>query len=463
MANKTKKPLVDAPVVEDPKENNAAPTKVDVVQMGDLDKIKQGYAKNGGLDPNHRVDVLMGIKTYFKDDPNAAKNTGVPQEAVDKINGIAAIGFVAALGDEIMMGQSGWAAKMRMTQIEAINSVNTITGISIDVKALPAPDKDGNVEVKEENVKISKETKSKLKEEKKANEEAASNKKEYLIDHTKIETDDQLKEALAFQLVNSKITSPLDRLITTAQFYRSYLESRAETAKDPQAELAKIHEFTLADLLQDISTMVPPSFTAEGFGKLLCKRIEDVQSVVPAFELLKRCGRNRKTGVFKFSDEEIAALVRVLVVWKASAKIASLSNDLKTLSKDAKKNAKAIEQVNTDIAAEQNLMTLVTEPSFELADNFIAAYKDENHALHKQATEVAKSISETYYKDTEITELEFDSLLLNIQQHVGIILNLFTSEVGRRDDYSADNLISFDAAPEGDADDKGEGEGGKNS
>ena len=46
--------------------------------------------------------------------------------------------------------------------------------------------------------------------------------------------------------------------------------------------------------------------------------------------------------------------------------------------------------------------------------------------------------------------------MLNIQQHAGIILNLFNSPVGRRDDYSAENLI--DIASTG-TDTSGEGEG----
>ena len=442
MTKKNKIPKVDAPIVDKPEENKT-PTTVNVLQVGDMDKLKQSYAKNGGLDPNHRVDVLTGIKTYFKDDPNAAANTGLSQETVDKINGIAAIGFVAALGDEVMMGNSGWAAKMRMTQIEAINEVEKITGISIDVKALPAPAADGTIQVEQKNIKVSKETKKKLESERKLNEE--SGKKEYVTDHTKIETDDQLKEALGFQLVNSKIASPADRLVTTAQFYRAYLEARAEKSDNPETELAKIHEYSLAELLQDISTMVPPSFTAEGFGKLLCNRISTTKSVIPAFELFKRCFKNRKSGKYSFSDEDIAAMVRVLAVWKASAKIASLSNDLKALSQDAEANAKAIEKINADIAEEQKLMTYVTDPSFDIADNFITAYNDKENVLHNTAVEIYKSIVESYYKDVEIPELETDSLLLNVQQHAGIDINLFNSIELRRDDYSEENLVEFNS------------------
>lgn len=443
--NNKKTPAAEAPVVENPANNEEkkTPAKVNVMQVGDLDKIKQSYAKNGGLDPNHRVDVLMGIKTYFKDDPNAAANTGVPQEAVDKINGIAAIGFVAALGDEIMMGQSGWAQKMRMTQIEAINAVQEITGISIDVKALPAPDSNGETQVKQENIKVSKETKEALKEAKQANDDANSGKKEYLNDHTKIETDEQLKEALGFQLVNTAIVNPVDRLITTAQFYRSYLEARAEKTDNAEAELAKIHEFTLANLLQDIITMVDPTYVTKGFGRILCVSAENSKSVVSAFNMFKRTCYDKKTKKYRYTDEEIAAFVRVLIVWYATTKIADLGKNIKVLSKDANANAKAIDGCNNAIKHFQWMIDLTTEPNFSIVDGLVDAYNSDEDPAHKQAEAIVKSIIETYYKDVEVNDLTRPVIVLNAKQYAGVVMNLFRDPLARRNEFSLENLIEL--------------------
>jgi predicted nucleic acid-binding protein len=165
--------------------------------------------------------------------------------------------------------------------------------------------------------------------------------------------------------------------------------------------------------------------------------------VVPAFEMLKRCGKKRNDKEFKFSDEEIAAMVRVLVVWKASAEIASLGANIKRLSKDAKKNAEAIDKANNDIKIEQELMNYVTNPSYDLADNFIAAYNNKENEMHSSAVEIYKSIVETYYKDVTVPELEFETMLLNVQQHVGIDLNLFNEEMLKRDEYDSKNLIEI--------------------
>ena len=454
--DKTKNPPVEAPVV-DKKEDKPAEVLNNVHVAGVPDGMTQHDKVMFMAGLQHRKDEMIRVN-----DNNADKYNALTILEDATIVDIAVTELV------VKKNPSALILTANEKNYEAIRLLGAEMGVTLpEFKTLPKPTKQqlescgltdgtGKVVLKLEDKNVSKEAKEKKKKEQKIIEEAKN--KDYMTDHTKIETDEQLKEALSFQLINTKVISPLDRLITTAQFYRSYLESRAEKAADPQAELAKIHEFTLADLLQDISTMVPPSFTAEGFGKLLCKRIADTQSAIPAFEMLKRCGKNRKTGAFRFSDEEVAAMVRVLAVWKASAQIASLSKDLKTLSKDAEKNAKAIEKINADIAAEQKLMSLVTDPNFDLADDFISAYNNKENPLHSQAIEVAKSIVETYYKDVEISELEHDSLLLNIQQHIGMDLNMFNNVNLRRDDYNEGNLISFEQKKEDEGEKNGEEE-----
>ena len=67
------------------------------------------------------------------------------------------------------------------------------------------------------------------------------------------------------------------------------------------------------------------------------------------------------------------------------------------------------------------------------------------------AKSIVKAILDTYYRDVNIPELEFDAALLNVQQHVGIILNLFTEVMLKRSEYSEENLIvtEEDEKPEG--------------
>jgi len=446
--NEKKNPPVKAPVVDkEKKEEKKAPAKIDVLQLGDMEKLGKSYAQNGGLDANRRIDLLTGLRIMFHDDPVVAKNLGLTEEVVNTINGITALGFAAAFIDEVQFGPSGWAAKMRVAQLEQLKAVMPLLGVQIDTKALPAPDKDGNITVPKEAIKVSKEAKEKTAAEKKLNDDAKSGKKEYLTDLTKIETDEQLKEALEFQLTNKDNPRPVARLVTTAQFYRSYLEANAEKANDPKAELAKIHEFTLSDLLQDISTMVEPTFVTAGFGKMLCISAETSNCVVSAFNMFKRACFDKKLNKYEYTDEEIAAFVRVLIVWYANSKIASLGKDLKVLSKDAKANAKAIDGCNNAIKHFQGLIALTTDPDFSIIDELPDAYNNVENANHKCAEAIVKSVIETYYKDAEVNDLTTPVIVLNAQQYSGVTLNLFRDPLTKRDDYTLEKLVAMPEAP----------------
>ena len=449
--NKNKKPVVEAPVVEKPAEEvpeKKTPATIQMYKPGIPSGLSQDAKVQYAAVLQHRKDEML--KNGGEDANKYVALTLLEDATILDIAVTEAVVRKNPMGLIFSTNEKNWMM---------LQELGKEMGVTIpEFKNLPKPTKEqlkaagleaapGQVVLKLEDKNVSKEAKDKKKAEADANAEAESGKKEYLTDHTKIETNEQLAEALGFQLVNNKIASPLDRIITAAQFYRAYREALAEKSDDPQAELAKIHELTLSDLLQEISTMVPPSFTAEGFGRLLCKRIADTKSVVPAFEMLKRCGRKRNDKEFKFSDEEIAALVRVLVVWKASAEIANHGATIKRLSKDAKKNAAAIDKANNDIKAEQELMNYVTNPSYDLADNFITAYNDKENEMHNSAVDVYKSIVETYYKDVTVPELEFETMLLNVQQRIGIDLNLFNEEMLKRDEYDLKNLVEIAAEP----------------
>lgn len=474
--NKDKKPAVEAPVVDNkPAAEQAAteqPTTVlpntgvpsglsqdaKVAFMTGIQHRKDEMLKNGGENANRYVALTLLEDATILD--------VAVTEAIVRKNPMGLI---------LSNNEKNWT----MLQLLASDMGVTIP----EFKNLPKPTKEqlkaagleaapGQVVLRLEANDVSKEAKEQKKKEQKIIDESL--KKDYMKDHTKIENDEQLKEALEFQLVNTTISNPIERLITTAQFYRSYLEARAEKADDPQAELAKIHEFTLAGLLQDISTMVKPTFVNAGFGKRLCTLAEDANSIVPAFCGFKNCVINRTTGKYKYTDEEIAMFVRVLIVWYASAKVAEISKSIKdkeanieALKKsDEKANAKAIETETKKIAGltssikhYNGLISLASEPSFDIADGFIAAYKNNDDKDHVSACAIEKEINSTYYRNVDIPELEFDSYLLNVQQHIGIILNLFNSSVGNRVEYSESNLIDFSSTEEPE---KNEGES-KNS
>ena len=470
---KQKNPQVEAPVVNKP-EVKVDETKVENNNASMPDSMSQHDKVLYTSVIQHRKDEMLRVGGE-----NAEK-----YEALTMIED-AMILDVAVTEAVVKRNPAGLIMCVNEKNWKALQLLAKDSGVTLpDYKNLPKPTKEqlalagiaaapGQVLLKLENKDVSAEAKEKKKAEQKLVDDANSGKKEYLKDHTKIETDDQLKEALEFQLVNPAVTNPIDRLIQTTQFYRSYLEARAEKSDNPEVELAKIHEFTLADLLQDITTMVKPTFVTAGFGKRLCTLAEDANSVIPAFCGFKNCVLNRKTGKYAYSDAEIAAFVRVLIVWYASSKSAEMSEaitkkeaDIKLLKKDEKANAKGIETetkkiagLKSGIAHFTNMISLVTDPSFDIIDDFIGAYKNKENAHHMYATVIAKEILNTYYRNVEIPELEFDSMLLNVQQIGGIILNLFSSPIAKRDEYSEKNIIEFKAAESEEKKDAEEKEG----
>ena len=477
--DKTKAPKVEAPVVE-PAAKKSETAETVVADMNAKKGLTQSEKLQFATELRHRVSEL-------KEEENP------PMALIAGYNMMRDVTFIDLAAGEIACGASatGFIFSGNEIAYKALTAAAASLGVSLpEFKSLPTPSKKQLEEVGLVGVgsaklltitdkDVSKDAKKQKKAEKKINDEAASGEKPYLKDHTKIETDEQLKEALGFQLVNSDIANPVDRLVTAAQFYRAYLEARAEKSDNTEAELAKIHSFSLADLLQDISTMVPPTFTASGFGKMLCVSAETSNSVVSAFNMFKRACYDRKTKKYRYSDEDIAAFVRVLIVWWASSQIANLSDNIdgwndsiKTLSKDAKANAKGIESAKSKIEGCQSAIThfqdmiaLTTDPSFDLADNFIAIYKDKENADHRYAEKLYKSVMDTYYDGVDIPELEFDTALLNVQQRIGIVLNMFTSPLVKRDEYSENNLIALSTEAEAGEkkEGKAEGEGSKNS
>lgn len=456
-----KKPTVEAPVVGKPAEGEQ---KVTVPATTQTTTIPNGPT---GMSQHDKV-LYASVIQHRKDE--MIRNGG---ESAEKYNALtvledATIIDIAVTELVIKKNPSALILTANEKNYSAIQLLAADMGVTLpDFKSLPKPTKEelkaagleaapGQVVLKLEDKNVSKEAKEQKKKEQKVIDE--SKNKDYMKDHTKIQTDEQLKEALGFQLVNPAITNPIERLVTTAQFYRSYLEARSDKTEDQKAELDRIHALTLADLLSEITTMVPPTFVASGFGNLLGRRAHDANSVIPAFCMFKNCVIDRKTGISKYSDKEIAAFVRVLIAWYVSSKSAEMSEaikakeeNIKVLKKDAKANAKGIETEEKKIAGLRKsiehfneMLSLVTDPSFDLADNFIAAINDKENKLYISATSVASEIMNCYYRGVEIPELERDSLLLNVQQHIGIIINLFSSSINYRDEYNEGNLISFE-------------------
>lgn len=455
MAKNNKKPQVEAPIVEEVDEKTPA-VRVNVPKMPE------------GMSQHDKV-LYASVIQHRKDE--MLRDGGEKAEKYEALTRIEDAVIIDVAVTEVITKRN--PVGMILSISESNYNAIKLLALDMDVKLseykdLQKPTKEqlaaagisaapNQVVLKLEDKNIGKDAKNKKKAELKMIDDANSGKKDYMKDHTKIETDEQLKEALGFQMVNPAIANPIERIITTTQFYRSYLEARAEKSDNPEAELAKIHKSSLANLLQDIITMVPPTFITSVFGQRLGRLAHDSNSIIPAFFAFKNCVTDRKTGKARYSDEEIAAFVKVLIAWYISEKTSSLSSqieekkkNIQALKKDEKANAKGIESEEKKIAGLKSsiehfteMFSLISDPSFETIDNLIAIYNNTEDPRHNSAKTIVKEVISNCYSDVDVPELEFTQFLLNIQQRAGMIYNLFCSPMAERDDYNEKNITKL--------------------
>lgn len=431
---------------------------VEVIQAGDLLKAAKSGGQSVGLSPDATVMALNGLKTMVHDNPNAAEYYGLGEEGVKKINHFTLAGFATVLAIECMQNKSEFAIRMLAKQPEAINAIAEYTGVSIDPKYLPAPDKDGQIQVPKEAVKITAEAKKGIQEEIKAAE------KETILDPTKIENEEQLKASLLKILVKGNGDPNLYAKVSTAiNFYNAYLTMQAEKSENKDEALAALKEKSRADLFSEIAKLLGKCpFSISGMAKFMFDHTQRTKNPVVAFCTLRSASLNEKTGMPQIDDTLVADIVKVMIRWYADSEIETTNNiiagferDIKTLEKDAKKNAKGIEDGNKKVENAKNhiaeveaVVNYANVPSREIVDNFADDYKDSNREGYKFARMIGAKIMETYYPGIKAKEMEQENLVHNLQQYVGVIFNMFLPPLEKLVDFSEANITELVKAEE---------------
>lgn len=444
-----------APGTETTEKNSKDSTKVNVIQVGDLEKLAE-LSKTGGMDHNHIMDMIRVQHETFRMDPKAAEHTGMSQDAVDKINRINAIEQVALMASVVTFDQTPFAISMRQNQLEAITEAAAALGITIDQKALPAPDKDGKVELPSTAIKISSEKKKEIKAEKEAAE------KKVITDPTKIESEDQLKDSLLSILVKGNGSENFyDKVGTAINFYEAYLTIQANKSDDKEAKLAALKEKSRCDFLTDISVLLGKCpFSIGGMAKFMYEQTERTKNPVVAFCTLRNASLNKKTGMPQVDDSMLADIVKVLIRWYANSeiqetndRIAGFNRDLELLKKDEKKNAKAIEQgaqkiknANDHIAHVEEVISFANVPSRTIIDSFAEDYMDSSREGYKFARMMGSKILESYYPGIKAKEMDQDNLVHNLTQYMGIIFNFFLPAMQQLVDFSEAKITELKKA-----------------
>ena len=421
-------------------------TKVNVIDVRDFDpnNVKNGF---GSLDANHTVDLLKMSHETFRMDPNAAQHNGVSQEVVDTMNHVNAIGQVAMVAIQAYMDNTPFAASIRNTLLPELTKAAAELGITIDQKLLPAPNKDGMVSISKDAVKASKEAKEAIK------EEIAASKKTVKNDPTKIENEDELRDALLNIL---SINSPggfYNKISDATAFHKSYRELLASKSEDKDA-VAAIKSETFADSLLKLTEFVGKCpFSLGGLANFMFDKTMESKNPVAAFCSFRDASLNKTTGMPSIDDHVVADIVKVFVKWCADSRIAKAKesiqacrDNIKALGKD-KKNEKAVKANETEIKKINELINEYNRtvgyammPSITCAKEFIAAYNDNKSQGFKNARMTASKILATYYPGIKLTEVEHDNLMVILEQYFGVIINMFLPPVDQSAEYSESNI-----------------------
>ena len=444
MANKNKKSVIPTAPKTTKKEenvNNGEKTNntVEVIDAKSLKNLTQPK-QQAGLDANHQVDVLMGLKAYFHDDPSAESKFG--KDPVDKINRLTAIGFATAFVQEAFNGDNNWAATMRTAQLEELKAVAPMIGFTIDTKMLPAPDDKGNVVVPAKAVKVTKETKKKLEAEKKI-----INSKP-IIDPTKIENEDQLRQSLTFMLSDPSVRRPYDRIVRATEFLRSYQLLQANGNEDTTTAVSSK---SISDLLEEIRVLVGEiPFSTVGLSHFIYTKTSESKSPIFAFCLLRSASKNKDTNVVPVDDNVIAAMVRTLVNWTNEPDLIKATKNLERAKAElaaGNVNQDYVDAVQHNVDYHKELFEAVTNCPTDFADNLLDNLNSEDKDLRKAACLAESGILKSYYPSLESVDAageQKDQLMHDIQQRAGIITNLFRDPLSQDIRYSETNL-SYEA------------------
>ena len=415
------------------------------------------------MDRNHQVDLLkMAHERYFLDE-NAAEHTGFSQGVIDKLNHISALGIAVCVCNEVKYGTSDFAMAIRKSALPELTEALKEIGVGFDdTKLLPSKDDAEAVEVTGAAVTVSEETSKKLDKDAKARAATAGK----VLDPTKIKDEEELKETLSSFLAMNRDSKLMDSIMQCVNFYKAYcnieakraIESAEKTLKNTKdkkykenAEKAiasaknnaeRVKNMSFHDVFREVVNLTGRVGTLTyGIGSHLFNVTATSGSPVSAFCELRDHSTDKNTGVCKYTDNQIADVVRCLVLISADevrskGKIL-LEEENKLPEKD--RVQAHIDTANKNIAFADKATAAVLAAPGEFVENLKKDFLDGNNFAKKTII----SIKRAYYRDVApemMAKVKPDSMLDNATQYAGIISNLFRNPSDPLVGYAKENI-----------------------
>lgn len=441
-------------------ENNAASSQNEL--MAAMARTTMG---GSSMDRNHQVDLLKMIHDRCFLDQNAVEHTGLSKEGIEKINHVNFIGMVAVCANEIHSGNSDFAMVVRKAALPELMEACAEIGVTLDETKLIEKKNEEGVEVIEapsSAVNISEETKKSLDDDKKAIE--ATQGKVY--DPTKIKDDNELKEALAGLLAVSREEKFIDSVYKAISFWLAYQKVVANrnlvTAKDTlsktkdakykenakkmvseaEARIKELNSMSNSDVFQEITNLTGRVGTlGYGIANHIILQTASTGSPISAFCCLHSASVDKKTGVCKHSDDELADIVKCLVRFESnkirSEALAKIEEENALPEKDRVQSH--IDTANKNIKFADKAMEAITNAPVD----FVTGLKEKYLSGDNFAKKTVICIKKAYYHDVSEDKMKIvkiDSLLDKCTQYAGVISNLFRDPGNQLEGYSLETV-----------------------
>lgn len=398
--------------------------------------------KKSGLSPDGQVQLLdLARRTFIEEkDPDLQ----FPQKVRIEVNKIVAVGIMCTFADHAVNGDNTFAMVLQSQAYPLLSAAAKDLGIEIpDIKALPAGTEADEVIMSSENVKVSDETKQKLKEEKKIRESEQPE-----MDPEKIVSQEDVTKALEYMFCSSGGKRLPVLLAESIDFIKKFRMHQAESAENTEEAKARFANYNAGDWLDDVFSYFRPPVFFTGIGRGMATVAADKKNPIHSFIILRDALKDKESGNPILEDQDIAYCVKSIVKWFCNTNIESNQKAIENLDKD--KNKSEIEKCEAQIQNYNNVLAYITNPSSEEVDNLlnnIGTVFDEGGAQLTKTCQDANAtfnrICKTFY-GKQLSSADYKNLDNNIQQYGGYILNLFRDPASQLANYKLSNITELE-------------------
>jgi hypothetical protein len=443
VAEKPAEKKVEKPAAK--KEEKVEEAQVIAAAAMNPETILNRSGRRGGLSPDATVQALDLAHRVFVEERDP--DLQFPKETAIKVNKIVAVGILCTLADHATNGEDSFAAVLNTQAYPSLASAAEDLGFKIpDIKALPAGTAEGTVMLPAKEVKIPKETKEKLKEEKKTRD---GEKPE--LDPTKIDSEEGVKKALEYIFTISAGKRLPDLLTNAIDFMKKFREHEAELAENTEEAKAKFANYNAGDWLDDAFGYFKPTVFFTGIGRGMASVTDIEKSPIHAFVIFREAIKSKETGEPVLDDQEIAYCVKSIMKWVCNMNIESNQKAIDNLDKE--KNKSEIEKCEAQIQKYNDILAYIASPSSEeidvLLDNIGSKFDDGGQLTPEcqKANKLFNLICKTYY-GKELSGADYKNLNDNIKQYGYHIINLFRAPGERLVDVGLINISDLEERSE---------------